>query len=82
MDEAGADGEDPALLIEGDFGLVNLAALLIRADEVLEAIFLPLDRAAEQLGRVWDYQLLGIEQHDLGAKTPADIGRDHIDLLL
>ena len=60
----------------GDLDVVELPALLARADEVLEAVLGPLDGPAEPHRRVRDQDLLGIEEHDLRAEAAADVRRD------
>ena len=57
------------VVVDRDLDVMALAALLIRADEVLPAILGPLHRPAKLHGRVRHQDLLGIEEHDLGAEA-------------
>jgi hypothetical protein len=74
--------EDPSLGVAGHLDLVELPALVARADEVLEAILRPLDGPSEAHRRVRDQDLLGIEEHDLRAEPAARVGGDDLDLEL
>ena len=67
--ESVAEPEDAARRVAGDLDLVELPALVARADEVLEAVLGPLDGPAEPHRRVRDQDLLGIEEHDLRAEA-------------
>ena len=79
MQKAVAQREDAPGLVGRHLDVVQLSALVARAGEVLGAVLDPLHRAAQADRRRGDHDLFGIEQHDLRAEAPADVGRDHLD---
>ena len=82
MQEAVAQGENVSLAVNRHLDVMDLTALLVGGDQMLAPVFDPLHRASQAQGRVGNEDLLRIEQHDLGAESPADIGRDHLDVEL
>src|SRR5260370_4454480 len=56
---------------------MNWAALLVGGDKVLASILDPLDWPTQVNCSKRRQDFFGIEQHDLGAETPAYIGRNH-----
>ena len=82
VDEVVVEREHPAVVVEADLDLVDLAALLVHRGEVLLPVLGPLDRTAELHRRVRDQQLVGVEEHDLRPEAAADVGRDDLDLRL
>ena len=76
------DAEDAAVARHRDLGIVDLAALLGRRDEVLAPVLDPLHRPSEPLRGPGTSTLLGVEHHDLGAESAADERRDDPHLRL
>ena len=81
MQEARLEAEDAAVVAEPDRDVVDLAALLGGADEVLAPVLGPLDRHAQPVGGEGDEDLLGIELDHLDAEAAADVGGDDLHLL-
>src|SRR5947208_16022503 len=61
---------------------VELAALLVRGEQVLATVLGPLHGPGEPDGGERHEDLLREEEHDLGPEAPADVGRDHLDVEL
>ena len=78
MDEAIAQRQNPAGVVESDLDVVDLAALLVGCDEVLAPVLGPLHRAPERDRSVRDQDLLGIEQHDLRPEAAPDVRRHDV----
>ena len=74
------EAEQPAVVVEADLDVVDLAALVGRGDEVLAPVLGELHGAAERAGRQRHQHLLGPRVVDLHAEAAADVGRDHVDL--
>ena len=77
-----AQAEDSPRRVAGNLHVVELAPLVARADEVLQAVLRPLDGPAEPHRRVGDQDLLGVEEHDLRAEAAAGVRDDdlHVEL--
>ena len=67
--------------LDADGDVVDLLALVRRADEVLAPVLGPLDRHAQPLGGERDEDLLRIELDHLDAEAAADVGRHDLHLL-
>ena len=80
MPELDVEPEQPAVVVEADLDVLDLAALVGRGDEVLAPVLGELHRAAERPRRHRHQQLLGPRVVDLHAEAAADVGRDHVDL--
>ena len=77
-----AQAEDAAVPVDGDLNGVELAALLVRGEQVLATVLGPLHGPGEPDGGERHEDLLREEEHDLGPEAPADVGRDHLDVEL
>src|SRR2546427_1185185 len=77
-----AQAEDAAVPVDRDLDVVELAALLVRGEQVLATVLGPLHGPGEPDGGERHEDLLREEEHDLGPEAPADVGRDHLDVEL
>ena len=74
------DAENTAVARQRDLGIVGLAALMGRGEEMFEPVFDPFDRTIELHRRPRNDHLFGIEQHDLRPEAAADKRRDDAHL--
>ena len=79
MDEAVAERQDLARLVEAHFDVVDLAPLLVGGQQVLTPVLRPLHGPTERDRRVRDQDLLRIEEHDLRAEAAAHVRRHDFD---
>ena len=70
-----AQGQDPAVVVEAHFDIVQLVARMGGAHQVLAAAFDPAHRAPEPAGEKRDQQVFGVDMA-LAAKAAADVERD------
>ncbi len=68
------DTQDMALAIEGNFGIMDLAALMRGPNKIFRPVFDPFHGAAQLHGGPRDKYLLGIEHHDLWTEAATDKG--------
>ena len=80
MPEPHRHAEQPAVVVEADLDLLQLATLVRRSDEVLPPILGELHRPAERPRGHRNQHLLRPRVHDLHPETAADIRRDHLHL--
>ncbi len=71
------DAEDAPVAAKRHLGVVDLAALMGRGEEVLLAVLDPFDRALKPHRHPGQHDLLRVEQHDLGSEAAAHERRDH-----
>ena len=81
MQEVGPDCVDATCGVERDLGVMDLAALLVRTDEVLPAVLRPLHVATQSQRGIREEDLLRVEDHDLRAEAAADVGRLQVELI-
>ena len=79
MQEPVLERQDAAVGGRAHAHVVDLPALVVRAEEVLAAVLDPLHRHAEPPRGPRDQHLLGVELDDLDAEAAADVGRDYVD---
>ena len=80
MDEAVAQGQEPARVVEADRQLVLLLALLGGGQHVLESVLDEANGTREAAREERDQDVLGIDD-ELGAEAPAHVGREHAHLV-
>ena len=80
MDEAVAQGQEAARVVEAHRHVVLLLALLGRGQHVLEAVLDPPHRSCQAAREERDQDVLGIDD-ELGAEAAAHVGGDHAHLV-
>ena len=80
MPELHVEAEQPAVVVEADPDLLELAALVRAGDEVLAPVLGPLHLLVEKPCRPRDQHLLRPRVVDLDAEAAAHVGRDALDL--
>ena len=80
VEQVHVEPEDAPLVVEADVDRLDLAALMVRADEVLAAVLGELDVVAEQACGPRDEELLGPRVHDLDAEPTTDVRGDALHL--
>ena len=81
MDHLAAHAEEAAVVVERDFEVPILVALLDRGEKMLAPVLDPFDRPSQQQARRRQRHLFRIHD-ELGAEAAADVGRDHAHLVL
>ena len=81
MNEAAAQAEDFSVIVDPDFNIPTLIALLVSCEETFVAIFDPFDRSLECPRAMRDGWIFGIKC-PFWPEPPANIGRNHPHLIV